>query len=140
MPVKYDLCRAYLPYCMEQQEDGSYMILNRGYLPLGWPVRTWPANMPIAVHIEGLTPAIAKKISVHGRSETDHICFYDDIPTDDPSEWSAYGKRLAILAKLKLSPAQTEYPAYEDYPPPFMLIEGDEAEDILAVPSGGSDE
>lgn len=95
---------AYLPYCIDRQPDGRYVVLNRMYKPLGFRTRDWVdyENYPISIKLRGLGPAVAAKISARGDSSLDRIYLYHDgcIPTASPKDWEAYQKRLAILAKL----------------------------------------
>ncbi len=60
--------RSVLPSCTKKLDDGAFVILNREYKPLGFNSRTLVKyeDYPICSKIEGLTPAIIKKIAYDG--------------------------------------------------------------------------
>lgn len=60
MPL-YDFRSVHLPYCLEKQEDGSYVVLNREYAPIGFTQRKDYNQLPIFVKIKNLTPKLAEK-------------------------------------------------------------------------------
>jgi hypothetical protein len=101
-----DVVRVHLPYCIDRQEDGSYVVLNREYKPLGFKTneRIDYSVYPIGVRLPGLRPATAAKISYSGSSDLSRIYLYEDgcVPTDKPAYMEAYLKRLAHFAKLKI--------------------------------------
>ena len=96
----------FMPYCIQRQDDGSFLILNREYQPLGFD-RSGSSNYsdyPIAVSIQGLTPRIAEKLSYKGLCDVSRIFLYNDscIPTSSAKNMKAYLEKLEILMKLKL--------------------------------------
>lgn len=97
----------YFPYCLRRQEDGSYVVLNRNYKPLGFDTGEYVdyKNYPIAVRFKGLTPKMAAKLSYDGSEGLDSIYLYNDgtVPTASAKNLTAYLNRLAQLAKLKLA-------------------------------------
>lgn len=100
----------YLPYCLDQQPDGRYAVLNRHYKPLGMPGGKWVnyADHPeCLVALKGLTPLKAKKISARGEPGTDRIYLYNDGCQPDASagDWAAYAARLNVLQKLEAGEA-----------------------------------
>lgn len=105
MPLN-DIRATFLPYCIEQQEDGRYAVLNREYKPVGFWTRAYVTyeNYPTLVRIKGLTPLRASKISYKGSTDTKLIYLYNDgsVPTHSAKNMTEYLKRLAVLATLKI--------------------------------------
>jgi hypothetical protein len=103
MPLK-DFRSIHLPYCIDRQKDGSYVVLNREYKPIGFKTKKTVKydDFPIAVHFKGLTARVATKVSFKGSEKLDRIYLYDDgcIPTDGAEHMKSYLARLAVLAKL----------------------------------------
>jgi hypothetical protein len=102
-----DVRSVHLPYCIKKQSDGTYVVLNREYKPLGFKTKDNVnyADYPICVKLRGLRAATAAKISYSGSSDLGVIYLYNDgcIPTDSAAHMTAYLKRLAVFAKLKVS-------------------------------------
>jgi len=96
-----------LPYCVQRQEDGSYIVLNRDYKPLGFKTTEHVDYdaYPIKVKLRGLGAATAAKISWNGSSDLSAIYLYDDgcVPTISAANMTAYLKRVAHLAKLRVA-------------------------------------
>ena len=94
-----------LPYCLQKQDDGSYITLNREYKPLGFNSEDWVdySKYPIATKYKGLTKQKISKISFNGNKDEKIIFLYNDacIPTKKTKAMKSYLERLAILAKLK---------------------------------------
>jgi len=103
---KSDICCVHLPYCVQRQDDGRYVVLNRDYKPLGFTSSNWIdySEYPVAVRFKGLTAKTAAKISYKGSEELSSIYLYNDgcIPTASKPDMAAYLGRLAHLAKLKI--------------------------------------
>jgi hypothetical protein len=101
------LAHTHLPYCVQREEDGGYVVLNRDYKPLGFNTKEHLdyGNYPISVRFSRLLAVTAAKISVHGKGDLDVIYLYDDgtIPTESAANMTAYLKRLAVLNGLKVS-------------------------------------
>lgn len=102
-----DVRSVHLPYCIQRQSDGTYVVLNREYKPLGFKTRQHLdyAAYPIGMKLRGLRAATAAKISYKGSSDLSNIYLYNDgcIPTSSPTHMAAYLKRLAHFAKLKVA-------------------------------------
>lgn len=100
-----DLRRVCLPYCLQKQPDGRYVLLNRDYKPLGFATsgRVDYAQYPIA-HALKLTRKAVEAISVNGVVKEDAIYLYDDgcIPTDSAAHMARYLEKIAVLAKVQL--------------------------------------
>jgi hypothetical protein len=99
----------FLPYCLIRQDDGSYVVCNRRYKPVG-DARTEFVDYEqrVKVRIKGLTPARAARLDHAGREHLDRIYLYADgcVPTDSQADWDAYSKRLQLLANLEVEPLQ----------------------------------
>ncbi|MDO8777057.1 MAG: hypothetical protein Q7K57_51785 [Burkholderiaceae bacterium] len=98
----------FLPYCLIQQEDGSYVVANRRYKPVGLTRKDWVdyEEYPVKVRFKRkLSAAQARNLDCLGREETDRIYFYNDgcIPTDSQLHWDAYSKRLQKLAAYQVT-------------------------------------
>ncbi len=102
----------HLPYCLEKQEDGGYVVLNREYKPLGFAKREHYkySDYPIVVKIKGLTPSKASEISFKGAENLDKIYLYDNscLPETSPENMQSYLARLAILSELEFDKFDTE--------------------------------
>jgi hypothetical protein len=99
-----DFRAIFLPYCLDKQPDGRYVVLNRKYKPVGFLTKEhieYP-DYPICVKFKGLGEITAAKISFNGDSNMDRIYLYDDgcIPTNSSEYMADYLRRLEILAKL----------------------------------------
>ncbi|TKJ10222.1 hypothetical protein [Halomonas sp. 15WGF] len=100
------LRHTHFPYCLDRQADGSYVMLNRNYKPIGFMTSDWVVyeEEPIGVNIKGLTAKKAASISYAGSEDLDRIYLYNDGTTPTTSEdKAAYFKRLSILMDLKIS-------------------------------------
>jgi hypothetical protein len=108
MPL-HDIRSVHFPYCIEQQDDGSFILLNREYLPLGFTTEHvhGKAVAPFRVRIKGLTPRVAALLSFDGKADTGKIYLYNDgcIPTHSAAASKAYFERVVRLMKLKVEPA-----------------------------------
>lgn len=94
----------YLPYCLQRLKDGRYIVLNRYYKPLGMPRGDFMdyEGHATAHAIKGVTAAKAKALSHDADEGVDCIYLYNDgcVPTDSAANWTAYSKRLQLLAAL----------------------------------------
>ena len=102
MPL-HDFRSVHLPYCLEKQEDGSYVVLNREYAPIGFTQRKNYNQLPIFVKIKNLTPKLAEKLSYKKSNDTSNIYLYNDgsIPTSSKENMQSYLDKLALLAELQ---------------------------------------
>lgn len=102
-----DFRAVFLPYCIEKQPGGTYVVLNREYKPLGFKTRDFIkyADYPVCVKIKGLTAAKAAKLSVDESKDLDRIFLYDDAtnPIRSKKNMDAYLAKLAVLAKLSVA-------------------------------------
>lgn len=105
MPLK-DFRSIHLPYCIRRQKDGSHVVLNREYQPIGFKTKDYVdlEKLPVAVHFKGLTARVAAKVSFDGKDDLESIFLYNDgcIPTSGADHMKKYLARLAILAKLEV--------------------------------------
>ena len=101
-----DFRSVFLPYCLMRQTDGSYVVTNREYKPLGFRTDDFYRyeDFPIAHKIVGMTKSMAAKIDCDHRDNLDVIYLYNDacVPTHKPEYMQDYLKRLALLAKLQV--------------------------------------
>lgn len=99
-----DFRSVYLPYCLKKQEDGSYVVLNREYKPVGFNTREYIRyeEHPVSSKLKGIRPGTAKKLSYEGKEDTDVIYLYNDgcVPVHSKENMDAYMKKLTILAKI----------------------------------------
>lgn len=108
MPLN-EIRALHLPYCLERQTDGRYVILNRRYKPLGFTTREHVdyGAYPIAVKFTRLTRATAARPSVRGSEDLEKIWLYDDatVPTASTKNMQQYLERRKIMMSLKLDTA-----------------------------------
>lgn len=102
-----DLRYTHFPYCLEQQADGLYVVLNRKYTPIGFISGEAVAleSLPARARLNGLTAKVATRLSFEGRSALDMIFLYGDgcVPTSSAKHMTSYLDRLGVLMKLKIS-------------------------------------
>lgn len=95
---------------MKRLEDGSYLLLNRSYKPLGVFTDEWvtyethPSRFRF---VRPLTKATTEALCVYGGAQPDGLFLYDDgtIPTESAAAWKTYSAKLQRLAALKIKPA-----------------------------------
>ncbi|MEW8659529.1 MAG: hypothetical protein AB2603_14520 [Candidatus Thiodiazotropha endolucinida] len=106
MSVSTDFRAVYLPYCIEKQSDGTWVILNRKYKPVGFNTSNFIhyEEYPVSSKLKGIRPAKLNKLSYSGKAEGNRIYLYNDgcVPTRSKSNMDSYLKKLAILANLGL--------------------------------------
>lgn len=98
-----------LPYCMQRTTDGSWLILNRNYKPLGVTSKEWVDYNahPDRLVLHSRTVAAIAKAAVHviadRPSDPGIVYLYDDatIPTESAANWTAYARRLALVMHAK---------------------------------------
>jgi hypothetical protein len=106
MPVS-EFRKVYLPYCLKKQKDGSFIVLNRDYKPLGFNSKEHFVyeDYPISSKIKGLTARTIEKIAYNGvMSDEGFIFLYNDgcIPTRSKANMKKYLERLELLAAYKI--------------------------------------
>jgi hypothetical protein len=104
--VLSDFRAVFLPYCLEKQADGRYVVLNREYKPVGFLTTEFVTydQHPVLVKLKGLTAKRAALLSAKGDPGIERIYLYNDacVPTHDNASMKAYLAKLEILAKLKI--------------------------------------
>ena len=100
-----DFRAIYMPYCLKRQSDGLYVVLNRGYKPIGFYTDKHVnyEDYPICVKLK-ITAALAKKLSHKASDDLETIFLYDDgcVPIRNAANMNNYFKKLALLAKLRV--------------------------------------
>lgn len=102
-PVRFlHLC---LPYCLERQEDGSFVALNRDYKPIGFNTRDFVnfEDFPIT-HAIRLHGGVAKTLSWNRSPDTRRIYLYNDAtnPSRSAENMRAYMEKLERLSRYKV--------------------------------------
>ena len=106
--VQRSLWRVMLPYCLEQLEDGRYILLNRFYKPLGFNPKDGASvryeDFEDCCHRIKLSKKKAKAISYDNSEDTTRVYLYNDAskPYSSSKNTKDYFSRLQILAKLNL--------------------------------------
>ncbi|WNC72726.1 hypothetical protein RGQ13_01725 [Thalassotalea psychrophila] len=94
----------YFPYCIQKKEDGSWLMLNRNYRPVGFNTDDFLKydELPVSIKLKGIGPATLKKLSYKGEA-SDTVYLYNDgcVPTSSETAMSSYLKKLEILLKLQ---------------------------------------
>lgn len=106
-----------LPYCLERQENGDWIALNREYKPLGFKTHDWIKyeQYPIAIKFKRLH-RMRDKLHA-GNCEKENLIFlYNDgnAPWLSKRDMGSYMARLSLLAMEKvgdLYPRQTAHMA-----------------------------
>lgn len=102
-----ELRLGFLPYCLDQQPDGRYAVLNRRYKPVGMTTASSDfvryQDHPCLVRLPGLTVKVARQLSCDASEDLQRVYLYRDgtCPTTSDANWAAYAQRLQILAALK---------------------------------------
>jgi len=107
MSVSTDFRAVYFPYCIVKQQDGTWVVLNRQYKPVGFNTSDFISyeDYPVSVRLQGIGPAKANKLAYSGKAEGDRIYLYNDgcVPTHSKANMDSYLEKLRILAKLSLT-------------------------------------
>ena len=102
-----DFLAIYLPYCIELQEDGSWVVLNREYKPVGFNTKKniKYSEFPVATKFKGLGPKKLAKLSYTGKVEGTRVYLYNDgtNPLHGAPEMEQYLSKLELLAKLRVA-------------------------------------
>ena len=106
MSALHTFLSVYLPYCLRRKDDGSWLVLNRGYKPVGFNTYNeldYDAY-PVSATLTGLGEATLRRLSYNGSLLGDQIYLYNDAsrPTNGKVEMSEYLLKLEILSKLKI--------------------------------------
>jgi hypothetical protein len=95
----------YFPYCLEKKEDGTWLLLNRNYKPVGFNTSGFINydDYPVSMKIKGLTKLTLAKLSYNGKVEGSKVYLYNDgcVPTSSKKAMTEYLQRLEIILKLK---------------------------------------
>lgn len=107
MSVLTDFRSVYFPYCIEKQSDGTWVVLNREYKPVGFNTSDYVRyeEYPVSSKLSGIGPGVCRKLSYSGEVAGDRVYLYNDgcVPTNSKANMDAYLKKLALLAKLSLT-------------------------------------
>ena len=102
-----DFRSVFMPFCIQKQNDGRYVVLNREYNPVGFFTQEFVnyEEHPVSVRFKGIDPSIAAKISWDGSENTDNMFLYNDggIPTESEANMKTYLAKLQILAGLRIN-------------------------------------
>jgi len=103
------------PYCLEQQEDGTWLVMNREYQPLtfwnkkmgtGFRNEEWPIYLKIpGLTIDKINKIIAVGEGAHYHKVSKQLFLYDG-PTNPLSQAKYrkdYFRRLEMLYSLKVT-------------------------------------
>lgn len=90
-------------YCLQRQEDESYVALNRRYKPVGLTSTEWVEyeSFPVRFRFKrALSKLQIEALSYKRDPSPECIYLYGDgcVPTSSPSAWAAYAARLERLA------------------------------------------
>lgn len=100
----FDFRTIVLPYCLEQQADGSWVALNREYKPVGFFTDEYIdyAMYPVRLKVGSLTRRIRSRLDCLQRVSGNCIYLYNDgcVPTASPAHMRAYLKRIELLSHL----------------------------------------
>lgn len=94
--------RFFLPYCLQQLEDKSYIVLNRNYKPLGQMTNDYVIyEREDRIQLK-LTKKLIQALSWNGSSDEKTIYLYSDSthPYSSAAHTAAYFARLERLMKL----------------------------------------
>lgn len=96
-----------LPYCLKRLEDGTYIVLNRKYKPVGFDTSDFLnyEDYPACHKIKGINKKTAASLSFRGDDDIEMIYLYNDgcVPTHSPENMKKYMEKLAALAKYKIT-------------------------------------
>jgi hypothetical protein len=107
MKERFSLARIALPYCVQRQADGSYILLNRNYKPLGFANREHVRyeDYPIRFRFRRLLSKTKNKI--HEGTDHEQIYLYSDgtRPWSSKKNMKEYLQRLESLMSLLVEEA-----------------------------------
>ncbi len=98
--------RTHVPYCVQKQPNGSYILLNRNYEPLGFlgEFNSERDSKNFEFYFARMTAITAAKISWNNNPDVDKIFLYNDrcTPTLKEEYINNYFVRLEHLMRLKI--------------------------------------
>ena len=102
MPL-FNFREIHLPYCIQKNAAGKYVVLNREYRPLGFLEDHHPNYETGPAVKYNITPTIAKKLSCRSLEDTNKIYLYNDgfVPEVSAKNMAMYLEKLKLLAKLR---------------------------------------
>ncbi|MCK5770916.1 hypothetical protein [Algiphilus sp.] len=103
-----ELRQTHFPYCLLREPDGTYVVVNRRYKPIGFCTDEWIDYGAHPVRTtRKLSRAAAAKLDCDGRTGGDRIYLYNDgcIPTSSAQHMQSYLERLAVLMRVRLESA-----------------------------------
>lgn len=107
MSVSTSFSAVYFPYCIEKQDDGTWVVLNRQYKPVGFNTSDYVKyeDYPVSAKLSGIGPVTCKKIAYDGKDQGNRIYLYNDgtNPLTSKGDMDAYLEKLEILAKLSIN-------------------------------------
>lgn len=101
MSLKDTFANTHLPYCLQEQEGGRYIVLNGNMQPVGFTKdrKSGYKDLPISVDLSFMTDKFVQKIFQCTENDPKRIYLCDD-PTlliTDKERMSAYWKRVKYL-------------------------------------------
>jgi hypothetical protein len=97
----------YMPRCIKRENDGTYVVLNREFKPIGFKTSEFITyeEYPVCVKFKKMDPRTAKKLSVHEEYDPDCIYLYSEMRDllDNEENMKKYLEKLAILSKWKVT-------------------------------------
>jgi len=101
----HDFRSVHLPYCIRKLPNGSYVVLNRDYKPIGFRTTRQVdcEAYPIGVKFKRLTVKTVAKLSCQASPDINNIYLYHDgsQPTANAKNMEEYLERIRVLAALK---------------------------------------
>lgn len=94
----------FLPYCLDEQDDGRWAVLNRDYKPLGMLTGEYVDYDGHSLWLRGVTAP--REARARRRQQVPRrIYLYDDgcPPDSSPEAWASYAAKLRRLAALSVS-------------------------------------
>jgi len=100
-----EIRRMYFPYCLQKQEDGSWIFLNREYKPVGFKTGGVVDydDHPVSIELNAQNIKKIRQLSCKGaNTDPDRIWLYEDkcAPTTSKRAMSDYLKKLEILLTM----------------------------------------
>ena len=105
MPL-YNIISVALPFCLKRLEDGTYILLNREYKPIGFKTKEQIEykNFPVTHKIKGITKKTVEKLSWKGDNNLDTIFLYDGKNiTSSINKMNLYLEKIKIISKYKIA-------------------------------------